>query len=65
MKIQNQPTPIMTIEKNATIFVSIELSKKSWLTGIHTPLPSLTFFPTQIIALRSVFNRLDRTLGNR
>jgi len=38
MKIQNRPTPISTIEEKAAIFVSIELSKKSWLTGIHTPL---------------------------
>jgi transposase len=38
MKIQNQPTPILATEAKATIFVSIELSRKSWLIGIHTPL---------------------------
>ena len=38
MKIQNQSTPIITTEAEATIFVSIELSRKSWLIGIHTPL---------------------------
>ena len=38
MKIQNQLSPIMTVENNATIYVSIELSRKSWLTAIHTPL---------------------------
>lgn len=38
MKTQKRPTPIIITEKEATIFVSIELSRKSWLTGIHTPL---------------------------
>jgi len=38
MKIQNQPTPIITTEAEAIIYVSIELSRKSWLIGIHTPL---------------------------
>ena len=38
MKTQKRPTPIITTEKDATVFVSIELSRKSWLIGIHTPL---------------------------
>ena len=37
MKTQNQFTPIIRTE-TAVIFVSIELSRKSWLIGIHTPL---------------------------
>lgn len=38
MKPQKRPAPINTTEKEATIYVSIELSRKSWLIGIHTPL---------------------------
>ena len=38
MKAQNPPIPTRDVENAAVIFVSIELSKKSWLAGIHTPL---------------------------
>jgi transposase len=34
----NPTIPTVDSENAATIFVSIELSKKNWLVGIHTPL---------------------------
>jgi len=38
MKTRNQSIPTCDAENTAVIFVSIELSKKAWLAGIHTPL---------------------------
>ena len=38
MKSSNPFIPTRTAETAAMIFVSIELSKKSWLAAIHTPL---------------------------
>ena len=38
MKTQSRSIPTSDAENAAVIFVSIELSKKSWLIGIHTPL---------------------------
>lgn len=38
MKTQTQSTSNTATEDCATIFVSIELSRKGWLIGIHTPL---------------------------
>lgn len=38
MKTQNKPTQNATVGDQAIIFVSIELSRKGWLIGIHTPL---------------------------
>ncbi len=38
MKTRNPSIPTRDAENAAVIFVSIELSKKSWLIGIHTPL---------------------------
>ena len=38
MKTRNQSIPTSDAENGVAIFVSIELSKKAWLAGIHTPL---------------------------
>ncbi|MBL6930864.1 MAG: IS110 family transposase [Rhodospirillales bacterium] len=38
MKTQKRPASIIKDEKETAVFVSIELSRKSWLIGIHTPL---------------------------
>ena len=38
MKSSNPSIPTRDTENDAVIFVSIELSKKSWLAAIHTPL---------------------------
>jgi len=38
MKPQNLSSSNLTAENDTTIFVSIELSRKSWLIGVHTPL---------------------------
>jgi transposase len=38
MKTWNPSNPRSDTKNTATIFVSIELSRKSWLVGIHTPL---------------------------
>ena len=38
MKTRNPPIPTRDAENAAVIFVSIELSKKAWLTAIYTPL---------------------------
>jgi transposase len=38
MKNRNPSIPTNAAENTAVIFVSIELSKKAWLTAIHTPL---------------------------
>ena len=38
MRTRNPPIPTRDAENAAVIFVSIELSKKAWLTAIHTPL---------------------------
>ena len=38
MNTLNPTNPTVDSENSATVFVSIELSKKNWLAGIHTPL---------------------------
>ena len=38
MKTRSRSIPTSDAENAAVIFVSIELNKKSWLIGIHTPL---------------------------
>jgi len=38
MKTQSLSSSIIITENDTTIFVSVELSRKSWLIGIHTPL---------------------------
>jgi hypothetical protein len=38
MKTRNPSNPTSDAEQAAVIFVSIELSRKAWLTAIHTPL---------------------------
>jgi len=38
MKIQSLPAPAAAGTDPTTIFVSIELSRKSWVVGMHTPL---------------------------
>ena len=38
MKTRSRSVATSDAENAAVIFVSIELSKKSWLIGIHTPL---------------------------
>ncbi len=38
MKSLNPSIPTRDTETASVIFVSIELSKKSWLVAIHTPL---------------------------
>lgn len=70
MKIQNQLSPIMTVENNATIYVSIELSRKIWLTAIHTPLADKIGLhkvevgdSTELLALiRRIMKKVERTM---
>ena len=46
MKNQSLPTPAAAATDPATVFVSIELSRKSWVVGLHTPLADKIGLPT-------------------
>ncbi len=70
MKPSNPSIATRGAENTAVIFVSIELSKKSWLTAIHTPLADKIGLHkvaagsgTELLALiRRVMKKVERTM---
>jgi transposase len=73
MKTRNPPIPTRDAEHAAVIFVSIELSKKAWLTAIHTPLADKVGLhklkagdSASLLALiHRITKKVERTMGGR
>jgi len=73
MKFINPSIPTCDTETAAVIFVSVELSKKSWLAAIHTPLADKVGLhkveagdSKELLALvRRVMKKVERTMSGR
>ena len=63
MKSSNPSIPTRDTENDAVIFVSIELSKKSWLAAIHTPLADKIALHKVCIAPGSLDTSLSHAAG--
>ncbi|MBT8001646.1 MAG: IS110 family transposase [Rhodospirillales bacterium] len=73
MKFLNPSIPTCDTETASVIFISVELSKKSWLAAIHTPLADKVGLhkveagdSTELLALvRRVMKKVERTMSGR